>query len=990
MIRTYHISFTTLFSIGLFFYLNLPSTASADSSLVPDNGVAPYTVQLTATVQENPPSITLTWPREASSTVVNYVVYRKTAAATAWGSARATLSSTTLSYTDVNVSTSTTYEYRVSKQTASTTGYGYIYSGIKAPLQDTRGKVILIVDDSKTSALSSELTRLQQDLANEGWTVIRHDVASTSSVVSIKALITADYQADTANVKQVFLFGRIPVPYSGDSAMDGHGDHVGAWPADTYYGSMSGNWTDSTVNDSGASDPRNHNIPGDGKFDQTFIPATLSLAVGRVDLSNLPAFAPNTETDLLRQYLNKDHQYRIKGSIVPLNQGLISGNFGAFEGEAFSGSGWTNLSVLVGGSNIISTFTPPIYSYFEQLASTTFLWAEGDGAGTFTSAYGGVGSTNDFASNTPRAVFNMFFGSYFGDWDSTNNFLRAPLASAGWGLTSVWSGRPWWVFNHMGMGEPIGYDMLTTLNNTGTYFTNFPYGGAYENLMGDPTLHMYVMTPSGSITASSTERTTDLSWASSPDATAGYHVYRASSAYGPYTRLTTSPVVDTTYTAHATSTGTYYYMSRAIRLETTPSGTFWNASPGITTGPLSITVINTPPAISPISDQSGYINATTSVTVNLSDGESDVSALTVSASSSEPTTISASGLSFTGSGASRTLRLRAQNHVTGSSTITVTVSDGQASTSTSFVYTILDIADTVAPSVPTHLSGTLTGASTAHLNWSASTDTGSSTGDVSGVDHYVIYSNGALITTTQGTSYDKTDLPSGAAYSFSVSAVDGTGNESSQSSSVTVTVPSRSSGSNGGSYSPTVFTPTALQVQPNLTTQPLPNTKQVITQTMGVGSEGAHVLTLQKILHDLGFLSVTPNGYFGPATKRAVAAYQIAHKLPAIGVVGPLTLATLNASQSPVPAPITAPTQTIISKTISIGSKGADILALQKFLNGKGYIVAATGPGSPNNETTLFGQKTKDALMLFQSDHNIPATGILDDQVRTLISSLSQ
>jgi len=34
------------------------------------------------------------------------------------------------------------------------------------------------------------------------------------------------------------------------------------------------------------------------------------LAVGRVDLANMPGFAPLTETDLLRRYLAKEHAWR--------------------------------------------------------------------------------------------------------------------------------------------------------------------------------------------------------------------------------------------------------------------------------------------------------------------------------------------------------------------------------------------------------------------------------------------------------------------------------------------------------------------------------------------------------------------------------------------------------------------------------------------------------------------------------------------------------
>ena len=59
-------------------------------------------------------------------------------------------------------------------------------------------------------------------------------------IKSFKNLILNDYAIDTTNIKAVFLFGHIPVPYSGNINPDGHPDHLGAWPADVYYGDVDG------------------------------------------------------------------------------------------------------------------------------------------------------------------------------------------------------------------------------------------------------------------------------------------------------------------------------------------------------------------------------------------------------------------------------------------------------------------------------------------------------------------------------------------------------------------------------------------------------------------------------------------------------------------------------------------------------------------------------------------------------------------------------
>jgi hypothetical protein len=51
-------------------------------------------------------------------------------------------------------------------------------------------------------------------------------------------------------------------------------------------------------------------VPGDGKFDQSKVTTGVELAVVRVDLADLPSFAPLTEEDLHRRYLEKDHAFR--------------------------------------------------------------------------------------------------------------------------------------------------------------------------------------------------------------------------------------------------------------------------------------------------------------------------------------------------------------------------------------------------------------------------------------------------------------------------------------------------------------------------------------------------------------------------------------------------------------------------------------------------------------------------------------------------------
>lgn len=69
----------------------------------------------------------------------------------------------------------------------------------------------------------------------------------------------------------------------------------------------------------------------------------------------------------------------------------------------------------------------------------------------------------------------------------------------------------------------------------------------------------------------------------------------------------------------------------------------------------------------------------------------------------------------------------------------------------------------------------------------------------------------------------------------------------------------------------------------------------VFTKALDVGSEGAEVTALQKLLKAEGLLTATPNGYFGQATRAAVKAFQKLHGIKQQGNVGPATRAALNA-----------------------------------------------------------------------------------------------
>lgn len=544
-------------------------------------------VALSAVVQKVPARITLSWT--ALSSTSSITIYRKLRSATSWGGALTTVAINATSYQDNAVTVGTAYEYKVVRVSAGKTGSGYLCSGIEVPAVDYRGKVVLLVDNTFTTSLSTELAQLQTDLKADGWTVLRSDVSRTAAVTSIRNTVIAHYNSDPTNVKALFIIGHVPVPYSGYQNPDGHTEHLGAWPCDGYYGELTSTWTDNSINSTSAARSANNNIPGDGKFDQADFPSALELQVGRVDMYDMPAFS-QSETQLMRNYLNKAHSYKIKG-IVPLERGIIFDNL-QWAGSPLAGSAWRAFAPMVGAANVTAPYSygSPFKSYVDEqsylVSYSSGGGLQGNSGGVVT--YNGadnVAITEDYATTIGvGSIFNMAFGSYFGDWDNRNNFLRAMIAS-GNALTNCFSAIPAWYAHQMGMGETVGTSTLATMNNTAMYTPltdgwQSTIGRVHLGLMGDPTLRTRMIVPPSNFTITNSGGLASFAWTASTEAVLGYYIDKLN-ANGTLTRINTTIITGNTYQSSGVSfTPGAEYMVRATKLQTTPSGSFFNYSLG--------------------------------------------------------------------------------------------------------------------------------------------------------------------------------------------------------------------------------------------------------------------------------------------------------------------------------------------------------------------------------------------------------------------------
>jgi len=233
-------------------------------SLFAQDAAHEWAVQLSATVTESPATVTLDWPSNTASGIT-YNIFRKEKGTTGWGSSIGSVPSTTLTFMDDTPLAGVSYEYLVQKVDGSLYSWGYVNAGIKTELPANRGDVLVIVDSTFIVSLASEIDQLSTDLYNDGWMPKVIGVNPADDVTDVKAVIQAEYSS-LDNLTALYLLGNVPVPYSGNLYPDGHTNHEGAWPADGYYGDLDGNWTDASINNTVASDTRNDNIPGDGKF----------------------------------------------------------------------------------------------------------------------------------------------------------------------------------------------------------------------------------------------------------------------------------------------------------------------------------------------------------------------------------------------------------------------------------------------------------------------------------------------------------------------------------------------------------------------------------------------------------------------------------------------------------------------------------------------------------------------------------------------------
>jgi hypothetical protein len=349
------------------------------------------------------------------------------------------------------------------------------------------------------------------------------------------------------------------------------------------------------------------NLPGDHKYDPELLSEltpndTLELGFGRVDLSNsVPG-----EYEAMRMYFNKLHRYKTASpDFQPGRRAISRTGFGmvmrTFLATMPGALGMSKVDLIKDTDlpAVPSSDYDPDAAYTAQNIPYLFYFK------------GGSAPEYDVGG---RAVFWTGMQSHWGYWfDAGNNNMVRRLGEDNFTLSVTWSiglnlnYEASYLYHRMGMGFDAGDMMRVSMSNRSTNNPVYTSTGSplFMNHIGCPSLRLFMFPPPTGLSVVNAGGNPSLSWVASVAPPAGepqvigYHIYRAANTNGPFARITSTPVTGTTYVDSSVNSGTWIYQVKAVRLETTGGGTYYNASLGVqqsidlTNGPAALTVATT-------------------------------------------------------------------------------------------------------------------------------------------------------------------------------------------------------------------------------------------------------------------------------------------------------------------------------------------------------------------------------------------------------------
>lgn len=524
----------------------------------------PDPLPVDAEVSEAPPAIRLLWTEAEPRFAGNVEISRRTLGETGpetW-QVVAPRAGPVLAWTDGDVTPGIAYEYRVRRIGRDVVDAGYYTAGIALPAIDRRGTAVIVADRTLSAELAPDIDRLADDLAGDGWHVRRLEAPrggdkdpwlDLSDARELKVRLAQLHAAKGPGDFAILLVGHLPLVKSGRAAPDGH--QPMAIGTDLFYADLNGDWP----------------IRPDGSMVPDVIPDDrIEAQVGRIDFSTVSQGATETELELLRDYLGRNHAWR-------------HGEWGDLR-QAY-GTDPEHLRVeLHGLDNIVGPDQVTEGGHHD--AGELHRWL-------FGVDFGDASGLRYLTDHAAKPVFAINFGSHKMRIERRFNQMTGMMSAPNQALAVGWGARPAWRLHAMALGRTMGEAQFRTVNNgrastqdpadteyrpTGRYpFTN----SIWLNLLGDPTLHAFPVNPPSGLEALQADDGVRLTWTAPPDGALGYRLYRAADG-GDFTPIGPELIEAQAFTDPEGRPG-QRYMLRAMALKRVHAGSFRALSQGIFT-----------------------------------------------------------------------------------------------------------------------------------------------------------------------------------------------------------------------------------------------------------------------------------------------------------------------------------------------------------------------------------------------------------------------
>ena len=308
-------------------------------------------------------------------------------------------------------------------------------------------------------------------------------------------------------------------------------------------------------------------------------------------------------------------------------------------------------------------------------------------------------------------------------------------------------------------------------------------------------------------------------------------------------------------------------------------------------------------------------------------------------------------------------------------------------------------------------TGTLTATSIGQTSVTLTASGGSDSGSGLAAAPYVFQNltTGATSGATSSLTWTDAGLTAGTSYSYRLTVSDIAGNSASTSTSATTqSIPNN----NGGGSQPApaasqsvsgggpIAMPLLINGGASITTNPNVTLSFRVSSAMPFRAASAQpaldAAPLMPYTSSVSWQLCSASSSCPPGDY-AVYVRFYENGTPALTVSSSIMLVAQNGSETTtMPSACTMisiiPPSRPFTVDLSFGSFAPAVRRLQQFLNTNGFTLAATGAGSPGNETEYFGVRTMNALMKFKSARRADiglttTTGSLDAKTRQYINN---